>query len=97
MGYRLSRGGCDMKTIWKFTLSPKCEIEMPKYAKILSVETQHNEAQMWVLVNPKEEPETRCFRCYGTGHEMPDYPGEYVGTFQINHGALVFHAFEVTK
>jgi hypothetical protein len=32
---------------------------------------------------------------YGTGHDMPDDPGQYVGTFQMHGGALVFHLFEV--
>ena len=31
----------------------------------------------------------------GTGNPMPDEPGEYIATFQMHGGALVFHAFEL--
>jgi hypothetical protein len=84
-----------MREIWKYTLKPSCEFRMPKHAKILSVGTQHNEAQMWVLVDPKKDYEVRKFRCYGTGHPMSDESEKYLGTFQIDGGMLVFHAFEV--
>ena len=83
-----------MKTIWKFTIQPSCEIIMPVGAKLLDVQEQHGEAQLWALVDPNAEKETRRFTFYGTGHDVSDDPGTYIGTFQLHGGGLVFHGFE---
>jgi len=82
------------KMIWKWMLTPDCVIEMPAGALVLTVQTQHGEPQIWALVDPTRQKVRRRFRTYGTGHVVPDYPGEYVGTFQLSGGALVFHVFE---
>jgi hypothetical protein len=89
--------GEGMREIRKYTLKPSCEFMIPKHAEILSVATQHNEAQMWVLVDPKNDCEARRFRCYGTGHAISERNIEYLGTFQIDGGTLIFHAFEVIE
>ena len=83
-----------MKTIWKWTLQPETTIDTPHGAKLLAVQEQHGEPQLWALVDPGAETEKRTFRVYGTGHDLPDDPGQYVGTFQMHGGALVFHVFE---
>ncbi len=52
--------------------------------------------QLWAMVDEKAGITLRTFATYGTGNPMPDgNPGEYVGTYQINRGALVFHVFEL--
>ena len=84
-----------MKTIWKYTLEPETEIELPVLCKILKVDSQHGRAVMWAFVDPGVEREKRKFVVYGTGHDMPDNPGVYIGTFQLKGGDLVFHVFEV--
>lgn len=38
--------------------------------------------------------EIRTFAIYGTGHVQESICGEYIGTFQLHSGALVFHVFE---
>jgi len=81
--------------IWKYTLNnPTNNIMMPKNAKILDVQIQHNEIQMWALVNENNEQEQRDFSIFGTGNEIPDDPGDYIATFQLYDGKLVFHVFE---
>ena len=73
-------------TIWKFKLELDCHINMPKDAKILCVQAQGDAAYLWAIVNPAcklDELESRHFKTYGTGHEMPNNPGTYIGTFQI--------------
>lgn len=69
-------------------------IEMPKGAKLLSVQGQYATVCIWALVDPDAEKVARCFRMYGTGHPMshPELP--YVGTFQVHGGQLVFHLFD---
>ena len=46
---------------------------------------------MVVLVD--NTPIERTVSVFGTGHEIEGIPGEYINTFQINDGELVFHVF----
>ena len=84
-----------MKTIWKWTLQIETTIDMPHGAKVLSVQMQHGKPQLWALVDPGAKKYPRTFHVHGTGHDLPDEPGQYVGTFQMNGGGLVFRVFEV--
>ncbi len=86
-----------MATIWKFPLLlGRRVIEMPRHARVLTVQVQHGTPYLWVLVNPDAATAPRIFRVFGTGHpvEFPEDDGDYVGTFQLQGGALVFHVFE---
>jgi len=83
-----------MKTIWKYELSTKTEIDIPKGVEILDVQSQHERPQLWVLVDPANDKEKRYFAIYGTGHKLPDNPGVYLGTFQIANNNFIFHVFE---
>ncbi|MBQ8969210.1 MAG: hypothetical protein IJ064_05720 [Bacteroidaceae bacterium] len=70
---------------------------MPKGAKILTVQIQSGQPCIWAAVNPSSfENETRRFRIAGTGHPVEDAIIEnYIGTFQMCDGKLVFHVFEI--
>lgn len=87
-----------MKTIWKFTLKPDTitHLEMPKEAKILTVQAQNNDVCMWAIVDTDNAIEERKFEIYGTGHNLPEaiLHQEYIGTLQLYNGTLVFHLFE---
>ena len=90
------------KTIFKYKLeiTDKQIIEMPINSKILTVQTQNEVPRMWVLANPLEAKEKRCIEIFGTGHNVNsdmDISRNYLGTFQIRSGALVFHVFEYTE
>lgn len=87
------------KQIWKFEIdSPsKLGIEMPIGAEILTVQVQNETPCIWALVNPEETKMKRYFEIYGTGMGIYCDMGidrKYIGTFQLNSGALVFHVFE---
>lgn len=84
------------KQIWKFnlTVNSNFEIEMPKGAQILSVQSQNNRGVMWALCDTQAEKEKRAFQIYGTGHNMPSEGIVYVGTFQQADQTLVWHLFE---
>ncbi|GAJ02446.1 unnamed protein product, partial [marine sediment metagenome] len=46
----------------------------------------------------RSRKETRYFRLSGTGHPLgEDYLRiiDYIGTFQMENGALMFHLFEI--
>jgi len=84
-----------MKTIWKYPIEIHdliC-IEMPKEAEILTVQSQKGIICIWALVNTDNPTEQRRFRIYGTGNPV-EFNGDYIGTFQIYNGDLIFHLFE---
>jgi len=89
------------KTIWKFQLETKDDqmIVMHKGAKILCVQTQHEQPCLWVLVDANQKTDERYFEIFGTGHYIrwkTDKPyRKYIGTYQLTEGALVFHVFEI--
>jgi hypothetical protein len=83
-----------MTTIWKYKLEPETLFLMPIGAKILCLKVQDDTPFMWVLVDPTADKEKRIFRSYGTGEEMPDNPGTYIGTILNCKGTKVFHVFE---
>jgi len=73
------------------------EIAMPGKAEILTVQTQNEAPCIWALVNPDLEPERRHIEVFGTGHDVPcdeHITRIYIGTYQLNGGALIFHVFE---
>ena len=85
------------KTIWKYDvpIEDYFEINMPKDAQILTIQTQNGEPKLWALVNPDNATEKRIFRHSGTGHPITDNNMDYIGTYQLHGGELIFHVFEV--
>lgn len=85
--------------IFKYLLYPSdsFELELPKGAKILTVQVQFEKPQIWALVDPNADNEKRQFRMIGTGHEIKEKNLTYIGTFQMMGGHLVWHLFEVKK
>lgn len=84
------------RTIWKWSLvvTDVQAIQMPGGAQLLAVQMQGGAPQLWALVDPTEaHKEMRTIRIFGTGNPIGEYPGDYLGTFQLDGGALVFHAF----
>lgn len=88
------------KQIFKYTLevTDKQFISLPKGSEILTIQTQFNEPQLWVLSDPSgQEKEERCIEMFGTG--KPVYCGmgldrKYLSTYQLEEGNYVFHVFE---
>jgi len=91
-----------IKTIWKYPLkaTDSQNISMPKGSQILTVQTQFDVPCLWALVDPAEKnTEARLIETFGTGHDLHYDMGasrEYIGTFQLHEGQLVFHVFEYT-
>lgn len=68
---------------------------MPVGAKILTVQVQNGIPCMWAMVDPDASTEEVTIRVHGTGHPICDSAKlEYIGTFQIYGGGLVFHVFK---
>jgi len=86
-----------MKTIWKYPLAPvenKKIIGMPKGAILLCVQAQYGNPCLWALVDSENPAVLREFSIRGTGHDARDV-GQYVGTFQMKGGSLIFHLFDL--
>ena len=79
---------------WTLKITDYQEIEMPKGAVMLSVQIQNENPQLWALVDEKKSTEKRLFITCGTGNPIPEDIGDYVGTYQVENGRLVFHVFE---
>lgn len=89
--------------MWKFPLDFEKQgdvfcMEMPKGARVLSLQTQGGVPMLWALVDPAKthKPEKRWFRIAGTGHPIADVDSyTFIGTFQVMSGKLVFHVWEI--
>ena len=83
--------------IYKYELPAEgVTIRLPEGAEFLSVQAQGSAAQMWFLLdegNPFETP--RKFFAFPDDQPIALDPKKYLGTFQLEDGQLVFHAFEL--
>ena len=80
---------------WKLEATDVQTIAVPAGAKLLDVQVRGGSPNLWSLCDETAPPTPRRIAIYGTGNPMPDEPGDYIATFQMHGGALVFHAFEV--
>lgn len=81
-------------TVWKYPLAiaDSQSIIMPVGAEILDVQVQGGIPCLWAMVDPTRPTEHVLVQTVGTGHTF--FPiGEYVGTYQVHNGTLVFHVF----
>jgi hypothetical protein len=96
-----------MRTIYKYPVQPLAEFEiaLPMGAEVLTVQMQNGKPYIWALVDTNLVSHQRTFYLRGTGHRCSDLqvngvrvagrvPVRYVGTFQMDDGASVFHLFE---
>lgn len=89
-----------IKTIYKYELSI-CDIQdlyLPINYKILAVQTQEEKPVLYCLVDKEVKQKDRVtFEIFGTGHNI-DFSNdnkEYIGTFQLRKGQIVFHLFKL--
>ena len=84
-----------MKTIYKFPLALSgLSVSLPAEAKLLCVQMQREQPFLWVELTPNGPLFERNFVIVGTGQVVPPN-SNYIGTFQMDGGALVFHVYEV--
>lgn len=87
------------RVIWKYQLATVARqtIDMPRGARILTVQLQANAITLWAMANPDARPARRVIEIHGTGERMRDpgltAPGlSYVGTVQQR--GFVWHVFD---
>jgi len=88
--------------IYKYPLETKRvqTIEVPQGGEVLTLQVQDNNPTLWIRHEKGAPTKKQTFMLIGTGHEfIPDSEDgstlDYVGTCQLNNGALVFHLFLV--
>lgn len=69
-------------------------ITMPLDAEVLCVQVQRGVPTLWAKVDADVPLTMRTFVIVGTGHEMPERCGSYIGTFQLAEDTFVFHLFK---
>lgn len=88
-----------MKTIYKYPIGVSDHeiLLLPIGFKILCVQIDQktNLPTIWALVDKNEKNKQEvAFWIYGTGHDILSLDHkEYIGTYQLYQGSLVFHVF----
>lgn len=84
-----------MKTIHKYELDIVDEqgLQVSGGAQVLSVQAQGGKLCLWALVDTSKRPGTLTIAIYGTGHEITEPLGQFLGTVQMP-GGLVWHVFQ---
>jgi hypothetical protein len=89
-----------MPVIWKFELKLQDaqDVQMPRCAKVLSVQKRGAGLCLWARVDPDMPKEIRSFAIIGTGHPYGSIGLEYLATVQDgDYGDVVWHVFERTS
>lgn len=83
--------------ILKYELNPGDQtIELPEDAEILHVGAQADKVCLWAIVDPEiTDMESYAISVFATGEELPEEPGEYLGTVHLTNGTVnhVFAAY----
>ena len=95
--HALSAPGLTLDLVGAVILVVCASLYIGRIAWVSLKQMQGEQPQLWALVDPDQPNEWRTFEMYGTGHPMPANPGEYVETFQMDGGALVWHVFEAPR
>lgn len=84
-----------MRTIWKLPLQVTDiqRIKIPKNSGCLTIQVQYGVPCIWIACEDKEELEECTLYTHGTGHEISPKATKYLGSYQLDGGALVFHVF----
>jgi hypothetical protein len=81
---------------WELDVTDIQYVAISEGAKLLDVQVQKGQCCIWALCDENAPLVPRKIAIYGTGNPIPDDPGNYIATFQLHDGAMVFHAFELT-
>lgn len=79
---------------WKLKITDHQIINVPADAEFLDVQMQGDDCCIWYACDESAPLRPRSIAIYGAGNPIPEEAGKYIATFQMEGGALVFHAFE---
>lgn len=84
-------------TIYKYPIqiTDVQKVKLPIEAQILTAQMQGDALCIWAIVDEAAtDTEERTIEVFGTGHPMGQVFRQYIGTVQMQGGALVWHVFE---
>lgn len=82
-----------MRQIWKYEISLGITIlNIPSGGIVRHLGVQNDNAYIWVEIDPAKELVERKFSIYGTGWDLTEDVGTYVGSIQ--EGPFVWHLYE---
>lgn len=82
------------KVIYKYELYPeRSGHTLNEGYQVLDVQMQGDIPVVWILTEISNPIVSTAFNIYGTGWNLPENPGKYIATFQMDNN-LVFHVFE---
>ncbi len=88
-----------MLTVYKYPIPVEgyFSLDLPRGAKILTIQAQYDEPVLWALVSPELPNEIRQFRLAWTGHQIkePEESLHFIGTFQLIKDNFTGHLFEL--
>ena len=86
-----------MRQVWKYRIPPQDHqtLSVPKGSQFLHFALQDDQPNLWFLVDPSTDMETRELRLAGTGQNIWEENLTYVGTAVGHMGQFVWHLFEV--
>ena len=72
-------------------------VHMPTGSKIIKVDVQRNVPTIWAMVESDNKLAGRIISMISTGQTLPDgmWENNFIGTFLLNDGAFVLHAFDL--
>jgi hypothetical protein len=87
------------KKIYKYSIESEKRqtLDCPKESEVLSVQIQNGVPVLWALVDagPNDARIAKKeIHVYATGETIEESNLNYIGTFQMREGRLVFHVFE---
>lgn len=95
-----------MRTVWKYSIPIYREVVgtfyPPQGARVVHVASDtlnpgslsEPAVSLWFEVDTDADREVRVFEVFGTGHDIPEGAGEFVGTAVVE--PLVLHVYERT-
>ena len=81
---------------YPFHITPQQSVSLPRFSKILKVDTQREVPCIWAMVDPTEKMEEHDLFIFGTGHDLPEdieANYNYIGTIQTTEEIYVWHVF----
>lgn len=80
--------------IFKYSVTERDgeRVKMPQDARILSIQYQGDQLCIWAVVSPDSRIVNRILQRIGTGWDIPENLGNYIGTVQ--DGPFVWHYFD---
>lgn len=88
-----------MEKIFKYPvfLQDEFSVNLPEGAQILSVQMQGGKPFFWALIDTDAPLKKYTFIVVGTGNPVKPGDKQFVGTFQMYGGELVFHLFMIKQ